>query len=94
MRKIVGKENLRLGRELLVRGEDLPAARAALLRAVTRRPGRLRGWYYLAFASVPGGHRLVAALRRGELAFSRWWRTGSVAAAFRSLKRRLRAVRA
>lgn len=94
IRKIVGKENLRLGRELLVRGEDLPAARAALRRAVTSRPERLRGWYYLAFAYVPGGPRLVAALRRRELAFSRWWRAGSLAAAFRSLKRRLRAARA
>jgi glycosyltransferase involved in cell wall biosynthesis len=94
MRRLVGKENLRLGRELLVRGEDLPAARAALRKAVTNRPGRLRGWYYLAFASVPGGPRLVAALRRRELAFSRWWRAGSAAAAFRSLKRRFRAARA
>lgn len=94
MRRMVGKENLRLGRELLVRGEDLPLARTALRRAVTHRPGRLRGWYYLAFAYVPGGPRLVAALRRRELAFSRWWRTGAAAAAFRSLKRRLAAARA
>ena len=93
MRKMVGKENLRLGRELLVRGEDVPAARAALRRAVTQRPGRLRGWYYLAFAYVPGGPRLVAALRAKELAFSRWWRGGAPAAAFRSLKRRLKAAR-
>ncbi|HEY3348967.1 MAG TPA: glycosyltransferase family A protein [Thermoanaerobaculia bacterium] len=94
MRRLVGKENLRLGRELLVRGEDLPAARAALRKAVTDRPDRLRGWTYLAFAYVPGGPRLVAAFRRLELAFSRWWRAGSAAAAFRSLKRRLRAARA
>jgi len=92
MRRMVGKENLRLGRELLVRGEDLPLTRAALRRAVTHRPGRLRGWYYLAFAYVPGGPRLVGALRRRELAFSRWWRTGAVAAAFRSLRRRLKAA--
>ncbi len=94
MRRLVGKENLRLGRELLVRGEDLAAARVALRKAVTQRPGRLRGWYYLAFAHVPGGARLVAALRRSELALSRRWRTGAVAAAFRNLKRRLRAARA
>lgn len=94
MRKLVGKENLRLGRELLVRGEDLPAARAALRRAVTHRPGRLRGWTYLALAYVPFGPRFVAAFRSRELAFSRWWRAGSAAAAFRSLKRRLRAARA
>ena len=77
MRMMVGKENLRLGRELLVRGEDLPLARAALRRAVTQRPGRLRGWTYLAFAHVPGGPRLVAAFRRRELALSRWWRAGA-----------------
>jgi glycosyltransferase involved in cell wall biosynthesis len=94
MRRLRGKENLRLGRELLVRGEDLPAARAALRVAVTHRPSRVRGFYYLAFAYVPGGPGLVAALRRRELAVSRWWRTGSAAAAFRSLKRRLRAARA
>jgi glycosyltransferase involved in cell wall biosynthesis len=93
-RRIMGKENLRLGRELLVRGEDLPGARAALRKAVTQRPGRLRGWYYLAFAHVPGGAAFVAALRRRELAFSRWWRSGSVAAAFRSLRRRAKASRA
>jgi glycosyltransferase involved in cell wall biosynthesis len=93
MRKLVGKENLRLGRELLVRGEDLPAARAALRKAVTFRPGRLRGWYYLAFAYVPGGPRLVAALRRRELAARRRVSSGRLAAAFRDLKSRLRAVR-
>lgn len=94
MRRLVGKENLRLGRELLVRGEDLPAARAALRKAVTHRPGRLRGWAYLALAHAPGGARLLAAFRRRELALSRWWRRGSAAAAFRRLEQRVRALRA
>ncbi|HTS03109.1 MAG TPA: glycosyltransferase family A protein [Thermoanaerobaculia bacterium] len=94
MRRLRGKEYLRLGRELLVRGADLPAARAALRVAVTHRPSRLRGWYYLTFAYLPGGSRVVAAVRRRELALSLWWRTGSAAAAFRSLKRRVRAARA
>jgi glycosyltransferase involved in cell wall biosynthesis len=93
MRRLRGKEYLRLGRELLVRGEDLPAARAALRLAVTHRPGRLRGWYYLAFAHVPGGSRLVAAVRRRELALSLWWRTGAAAAAFRGFRRRFHAGR-
>lgn len=94
MRLLLGKEYLRLGRELLVRGEDLAGARAALRAAVTLRPGRVRGFYYLAMAHLPGGASLVAALRRGELAWGRWWRSGSVAAAFRSLRRRLGAARA
>ena len=94
MRRLLGKEYLRLGRELLVRGEDVAGARAALRSAVTLRPGRVRGFYYLAFAHVPGGAGLVAWLRKRELAFSRWWRSGSAAAAFRSLKRRLGAARA
>jgi glycosyltransferase involved in cell wall biosynthesis len=93
MRRLVGKENLRLGRELLVRGEDLPAARAALRKAVTHRPGRLRGWAYLAFAYLPGGSRLVAAFRRCELSFSLRWRTSAAAAALRRLEQRVRALR-
>jgi glycosyltransferase involved in cell wall biosynthesis len=93
MRLMRGKEYLRLGRELLVRGEDLPGARAALRAAVTYRPGRLRGWYYLAFAHVPGGARLVAWMRRRELALSRRWRTSPAAATLRNVRRRLRAAR-
>ena len=89
MNRMLGKEYLRLGRELLVRGEDLPASRAALRRAVTHRPGRLRGWYYLVFAHLPGGARLVSWLRRRELALSRRWRTSGPAAAIRRLRRRL-----
>jgi glycosyltransferase involved in cell wall biosynthesis len=93
MRRLLGKENLRLGRELLVRGEDLAGARAALRTAVALRPGRVRGFYYLAFAHVPGGAGLVAWLRRRELAWSRRWRSGPAAAAFRSLFRRAKAAR-
>ena len=66
VRRMSGKENLRLGRELLVRGEDLPAARAALRRAVTQRPGRLRGWYLprvRARARRPAARRGVPAPR-------------------------------
>ena len=90
MRLLRGKEYLRLGRELLVEGRDLAGARSALRGAVTQRPGRLRGWYYLAMAHVPGGAGLVASLRRRELALSRWWKSGAAAAAFRRLQRRAR----
>jgi len=90
MHRLRGKEYLRLGRELLVRGEDLPGARAALRRAVTFRPGRLRGWLYLAFASIPGGPRAVASFRRRELAVRRRLSVGPLAAAFRDVKSRLR----
>ena len=93
MHRLRGKEYLRLGRELLVRGEDLPGARAALRKAVTLRPGRLRGWLYLAFASVPGGPGAVAAFRRRELAARRRVSTGPLAAAFRGFKSRLRGAR-
>ncbi len=90
MRKMRGKECLRLGRELLVRGEDLAGARASLLRAVTERPGRLRGWYYLAFAHLPGGPALVRSLRARELSWKKRWQGGRAAAAFRTLRRRAR----
>src|SRR5262249_29427454 len=86
-RKLLGKDYLRLGRELLVRGGDVPGARAALRSAVTLRPGRVRGFSYLAFAYLPGGPRLVAWFRQRELALARRWRSGAVAAAFRDLKR-------
>ena len=90
MRKLRGKEYLRLGRELLVQGRDVPAAREALRRAVTHRPGRLRGWYYLAMACVPGGRSVVAWVRTRELAATRRWRSGAAAAAFRRVQRRIR----
>jgi glycosyltransferase involved in cell wall biosynthesis len=94
MRRLLGKEQLRLGRELLVKGEDLEGARTALRAAVTLRPSRVRGFYYLAFAYLPGGGRVVAWLRRKELAVSRRWRSGPVAAAVRGFFRRAREKRA
>lgn len=89
MHRLRGKEYLRLGRELLVRGEDLPGARAALRKAVTFRPGRLRGWLYLASAWIPGGPRAVARFRRRELGLRRRLSAGQLAAGFRDVKRRL-----
>lgn len=92
MRKLRGKESLRLGRELLVRSRadagSLASARTALAAAVTCRPGRLRGWVYLALAWVPGGARLFARWRAVELGLRRSVSTTSLAAAFRRAKRR------
>lgn len=87
MRKMRGKEYLRLGRELLVRGEDLAEARRALRCAVAERPGRVRGFYYLAFAYLPGGPAFVRGLRARELSWKRRWQGGRVAAAFRAMRR-------
>jgi glycosyltransferase involved in cell wall biosynthesis len=89
MRRLRGKEYLRLGRELLVAQDgrgDLAGARAALRAAVTYRPGRLRGWGYLAFAWIPHGPGLVAAFRRRELAVRRRLSVGRAAAVFRAVR--------
>ncbi len=86
MRRLRGKEYLRLGRELLVGGGDLEGARAALRNAVTYRPGRLRGWIYFAFAWIPGGPRVVAAFRRRELVVRHRLSAGRLAAAYRAVR--------
>lgn len=94
MRKLRGKESLRLGRELLVRsrGEagDVAQARRALVAAVTCRPGRLRGWAYLALAWVPGGPAAFARWRALELELKGRLSGTPLAARFRGLRRRVR----
>ncbi|MEO8056013.1 MAG: glycosyltransferase [Acidobacteriota bacterium] len=89
MRRLRGKEYLRLGRELLVaeggRG-DPKDARAALRAAVRYRPSRVRGWAYLAFAWIPWGPGLVAAFRRRELALRQLTSGSPLAAAFRAVR--------
>ena len=89
MRRLRGKEYLRLGRELLVAEQgfgNLNDARAALRSAVRYRPSRLRGWVYLAFAWTPGGPGLVAAFRRRELSLRRRLSAGRLAATFRAVR--------
>lgn len=94
MRKLRGKESLRLGRELLVRsrGEDgdLAGARRALAAAVTCRPGRLRGWVYLTVAWLPGGAAAFARWRALELKLKGRLSGTPLAARFRGLRRRFR----
>lgn len=69
LRRAVGKENLRLGRELLARAAEDPAAiheaRRALRRAVSSWPRFGRGWVYLAWASLAPGR--YARLRMWEI---------------------------
>jgi glycosyltransferase involved in cell wall biosynthesis len=68
-RRAVGKERLRLGRELLAAWDGsavaLREARAALAGSVRTFPFFLRGWVYLAWSLIaPGGY---AAWRRLEM---------------------------
>ncbi len=69
MRRVRGKNRLRLGRELLVRSSSEPVlvaeSRRQLLRAIGQYPWFPRAWLYLAWSFVaPAGY---ASWRRSEL---------------------------
>ena len=94
MNRMLGKEYLRLGRELLVRGEDLPAARA---RAPRGRHAPAGAAPRVGLLRVRAGARRRAPRRGLQAARARGapkWRTSPAAAAIRRLRRRLRGAHA
>jgi hypothetical protein len=71
MRRNRAKQELRLGRELLVASAREPRlateARRALGRSLRLRPGKPKAWLYAALAVLPGTGPAYAALRRRQL---------------------------